>query len=244
MPEIIKINFDKQTVSGRELHQVLNIGTQFKDWFPRMCEYGFIENVDFISLNFEQVQMEGTREVKRTMTDYEITVEMAKEIAMLQRSDAGRKVRQYFIELENKWNTPEFVIARALKMANQKILEYQTVVIKLEDKVKEDKPKVLFADSVAISDNAILIGELAKILKQNGIETGQKRLFEQLRQEGFLIKRKGTDYNMPTQKSMELELFKIKETSITHSDGHVSISKTTKVTGKGQIYFINRYKAT
>jgi anti-repressor protein len=86
-----------------------------------------------------------------------------------------------------------------------------------------------------------LIGDLAKLLKQNGYETGQKRLFEQLRNEGYLIKRKGADYNMPTQRAMELELFEIKETVVTHADGHVSISKTPKVTGKGQIYFINKY---
>jgi len=115
--------------------------------------------------------------------------------------------------------------------------------LKLEEKVKADKPKVLFADSVAISDTAILIGELAKLLKQNGIDIGEKRLFEWMRSNGYLISRKGTDYNMPTQRSMELGLFRIKETSITHSDGHVTISKTAKVTGKGQIYFINKFKS-
>lgn len=101
---------------------------------------------------------------------------------------------------------------------------------------------MLFADAVSTSDTSILIGELAKILKQNGAENmGQNRLFEMLRRDGFLISRKGTDYNMPTQKSMELGLFKIKETAINHSDGHVSISKTPKVTGKGQQYFVDKY---
>ncbi|MBL4937779.1 phage antirepressor KilAC domain-containing protein [Clostridium sp. YIM B02515] len=112
---------------------------------------------------------------------------------------------------------------------------------RLQIKVTEDKPKVVFANAVAVSDGTILIGELAKILKGNGAAIGQNRLFERLRQEGFLIKRKGTDYNAPTQMAMELGLFKVKETAITHSDGHVTISKTTKVTGKGQQYFINRY---
>lgn len=111
----------------------------------------------------------------------------------------------------------------------------------LEQKIEHDKPKTIFADAVAVSKTSILVGELAKILKQNGIEIGQNRLFEWLRQNDYLIKRKGTDYNMPTQKSMELGLFEIKETSITHSDGHTSISKTTKVTGKGQIYFVNKF---
>lgn len=112
---------------------------------------------------------------------------------------------------------------------------------RLQLQTAEDKPKVVFADTVSVSDGTILIGELAKILKGNGIDIGQNRLFERLRQNGFLIKRKGTDYNAPTQKAMELGLFRVKETAITHSDGHVTISKTTKVTGKGQQYFINYF---
>lgn len=112
---------------------------------------------------------------------------------------------------------------------------------RLQLQATQDKPKVVFADAVSVSEGTILIGELAKILKGNGINIGQNRLFERLRQDGFLIKRKGTDYNAPTQKAMELGLFRVKETAITHSDGHVTISKTTKVTGKGQQYFINYF---
>jgi len=112
---------------------------------------------------------------------------------------------------------------------------------RLQLQATEARPKVIFADAVAVSDGTILIGELAKILKGNGIDIGQNRLFERLRQDCFLIKRKGTDYNAPTQKAMELKLFRVKETAITHSDGHVTISKTTKVTGKGQQYFINYF---
>lgn len=113
---------------------------------------------------------------------------------------------------------------------------------KLQQKVEEQKPKVLFADAVATAKNSILVGELAKLLKQNGIDIGQNRLFQWLRDNGYLIKRKGTDYNMPTQYAMELGLFEVKETTITHSDGHISINKTPKITGKGQIYFINKFK--
>lgn len=112
---------------------------------------------------------------------------------------------------------------------------------KLQLQAAEDKPKVVFADAVSVSDGTILIGELAKILKGNGIDIGQNRLFERLRQDGFLIKRRGTDYNAPTQKAMELRLFRVKQTAITHADGHVTISKTTKVTGKGQQYFVNYF---
>lgn len=102
-------------------------------------------------------------------------------------------------------------------------------------------PKVVFADAVTTSDSCILIGDLAKLLRQNGVEIGQRRLFEWLRNNGFLIKRRGADWNSPTQRAMEMGLFEIKETAITHSDGHVTISKTTKVTGKGQVYFVNRF---
>lgn len=111
----------------------------------------------------------------------------------------------------------------------------------LEIKIETDKPKVLFADAVETSKTTILIGDLAKIIKQNGVDMGQKRLFAWLRENGYLIKRNGADYNMPTQKSMEMKLFEIKETAITHSDGHISVSKTPKVTGKGQQYFINLF---
>lgn len=121
----------------------------------------------------------------------------------------------------------------------QEIKEERAKRKELEQQAAADRPKVLFADSVSASKNSILIGELAKLLKQNGVEIGQNRLFAWLRSNGYLIRRKGTDYNMPTQRSMEMELFEIKETAINHSDGHTSISKTPKVTGKGQQYFVN-----
>lgn len=111
----------------------------------------------------------------------------------------------------------------------------------LEHQVEKDKPKVLFADAVTASHTSILVGELAKILKQNGVDIGQNRLFAVLREKGYLIKRKGTDWNMPTQRSMEMKLFEIKETVISHADGHTSINKTVKVTGTGQQYFINLF---
>ena len=108
--------------------------------------------------------------------------------------------------------------------------------------VEAQRPKVIFADAVSTSDTDILIGDLAKLLNQNGHNIGQNRLFERLRKEGYLISRKGNSYNTPTQKAMELGLFRIKETAITHADGRTTINKTPKVTGKGQLYFINRYE--
>ena len=112
-----------------------------------------------------------------------------------------------------------------------------------EQVIETQKPKVLFADAVETSRTSILVGDLAKILKGNGIEIGANRLFRWLRDNGYLIKRNGTDWNMPTQKAMELELFEIKETAVTHSDGHVTVNKTPKVTGKGQTYFVNKFLA-
>ena len=139
-------------------------------------------------------------------------------------------------KLEELMNDPDswIKVLTALK-------EERAAKERLQLEATENKPKVIFADAVSVSEGTILIGELAKILKGNGIEIGQNRLFEKLRQDGYLIKRKGTDYNAPTQKAMDLGLFRVKETAITHSDGHVTISKTTKVTGKGQQYFINLF---
>ena len=236
MNEILKINYETEhpTISARDLHEALEVGTAFKDWFPRMCEYGFEEGKDFSSKMSEST---GGRPSK----EYEITIDMAKEICMLQRTEKGKQCRTYFIELEKAWNTPEQIFARALKMADKQIESLKAVNTQLLIKSEKNKPKVIFADAVATSKTSILVGELAKILKQNGVDTGEKRLFEWLRKNGYLIKRKGrSDYNTPTQWSMGNGLFEVKETAISHSDGHVTISRTTKVTGKGQQYFINK----
>lgn len=236
MNELIRIDYsnDQPAVSARDLHEFLEVGTKYADWFPRMCEYGFTEGQDFNLLKIERVQQEGGRMVSRTVDDAALSIGMAKEICMLQRNEKGKIARQYFLRLEKDWNSPEKVMARALRIADKRLKM-------LEEKVEADCPKVLFADSVCASQNSILIGELAKLLKQNGVDTGQNRLFGWLRSNGYLIRRQGTDYNMPTQRSMEMGLFEIKETAINHSDGHTSISKTPKVTGKGQQYFVNAF---
>ena len=237
MNELITITTNEvgePTVLGRELHEFLGVTTRYNDWFPRMIEYGFTEGKDFNLLKNEQVRFEGNREVTRELIDHLLTIDMAKEICMIQRTEVGKQARQYFIQVEKDYNSPEKIMARALRIA-----ERELSTLKLD--VERMKPKEIFADSVASSHTSILIGELAKILKANGHETGQKRLFETLRQDGFLIKRKGSDFNMPTQKSMELGLMEIKETTINNADGSIRLNKTTKVTGKGQIYFVNRY---
>ena len=130
-----------------------------------------------------------------------------------------------------------------IKLATELKAEQEKRVA-LESKVEQDKPLVAFANSVSVAKTSILVGELAKLLKQTGVDMGQNRLFAWMRENGYLISRKGTDYNMPTQRSMEMELFEIKLTTISHGDGHTSISKTPKVTGKGQIYFINLFLGT
>lgn len=132
------------------------------------------------------------------------------------------------------------LMAKAVLVAQATIKERDARIAELESDTQRMKPKEIFADAVSASDQTILIGDLAKLIKQNGHDMGQKRMFEWLRNNGYLIKRQGADYNSPTQRAMELGLFRIKETAVTHSDGHVTVSKTVKVTGKGQAYFVNK----
>ena len=238
MNEIIKVDDETMMVSARDLHDALDVKTAFKDWFPRMCEYGFNEGVDFNMLKNERVQLEGNREVTREVTDYQISIDMAKEICMIQRTEKGKEIRKYFLDLEKAWNTPEQIMARALKIADRKInhLTEQNKALAADN--EQMKPKALFADAVASADTSILIGDLAKLIRQNGVLIGQKRLFTWMRDNGYLMKG-GTSYNMPTQKSMELGIFEVKERTIQNPDGSARITRTTKVTGKGQQYFVN-----
>lgn len=233
MNEIIKVTLNDEhdpVVSGRQLHEALEVKTPYSMWFDRMVDYGFTENQDFLLNNFVKQTGRGGH----NKLDHIIKLDMAKEIAMIQRTERGKQVRQYFIQIEKDFNSPEKIMARALLLADEKIQ-------KLETQIEADKPKVLFADAVSASHSSILVGELAKLISQNGYKIGANRLFAWLRENGYLIKRKGSDWNMPTQRSMEMGLFEIKETNIQHPDGHVTITKTSKVTGKGQQYFINKF---
>lgn len=234
--EMIRINYgtDNPTVSARELYFGLEIKSNFTTWFERMMEYGFEDQKDF----FPKME-ESTG--GRPAIDYEISVDMAKQICMIQRSEKGRQYRQYFLDLEKAWNTPEQIFARALKMADKEIEKLRSNNTELMEDVQRMRPKEIFADAVSSSRTSILIGDLAKLLKQNGVDIGQKRLFECLRERGYLIKRRGSDWNSPTQKAMELSLFEVKESTVNNPDGSVRINKTTKVTGKGQQYFINKF---
>lgn len=243
MNEIIKVNCenaDRPTVLGRELHEALEVKTPYHKWFSRMCEYGFTENEDFLTVDKNVLRADGSS-MPQIQHDHQLTIDMAKEICMLQRTEKGKYFRQYFIEVEKAWNTPEMIMGRALQIAQRQLDSIKAENKQLAEKIEQDKPKVIFADAVSVANTSILVGELAKIIKQNGYDIGQNRLFEYLRDKGYLIRRKGIDYNMPTQKSMEMGLFEIKETVVSRSDGHTDIKKTPKVTGKGQQYFINKF---
>lgn len=240
MNEIIKINYETEepTVSARELHKELEVKYDFTRWVNSNFKE-FTENADFFAghIDVRGNQYGGTQ----TVDDYNLTVDMAKHLCLMSKTEKGKKCRQYLIDLEKVWNTPEQVMARALKMADKTIDKLKTDNSALLEDVNRMKPKEIFADAVSASHTSILIGDLAKLIKQNGVEMGQKRLFAWMRDNGYLIKRKGADWNMPTQKSMELELFEVKESTVNNPDGSVRINKTTKVTGKGQQYFINKF---
>ncbi|MBE5066447.1 phage antirepressor KilAC domain-containing protein [Ligilactobacillus salivarius] len=232
MDELIKVEVkaDTQVVSARELHKGLKIKTRFNEWVSQNFKE-FEGEQDYMSaVTTADMPNGGVKHIN----DYILTIDMAKQLCLMSRTELGKKYRKYFLELERKWNDPQEVVKRGYA-----ILQNENARLKIENQAM--KPKALFADSVAASHTTILIGELAKILRGNGINIGANRLFQWMRDQGYLISRKGTDYNMPTQRSMNLGLFKIKESTITHSNGSVSISKTTKVTGKGQQYFINKF---
>ena len=236
MNELIRVDFtgERPAVSARELHEFLEVETRFNDWFKRMCEYGFSEGEDYYS--FLSNRVDGLAGKPRQ--DAAVSIDMAKEICMLQRNEKGKMARQYFLQLEKDWNSPEKVMARALQIADKKIKELEEHKLALEAEAKANAPLVLFAKGVEGSSNSILVRDMSKILNQNGIQIGGNRLFEWFRQNGYLIKQKGRDYNMPTQRSVEMGLFEIKETVVSHTSG-TQTHRTPLITGKGQTYFYN-----
>ena len=241
MNSLIKVSYDndRPTVFGRELHNFLEVGTPYHKWFTRMLEYGFTENVDYMTVDKNVLRVDGT-EMPQVQHDHQLTIEMAKEICMLQRNERGRQARQYFLELEKRWNTPEFVMARALQSANAKVNQIEQENSELLSLIQSDRPKVVFAEAVAASDDCILVRELAKLLAQNGVDIGEIRLFEWLRAQGYLIN-VGRDRNTPTQMSVNRGLMRMKKTTVTHKSGRTTVSTTPLVTGKGQQYFVNLF---
>lgn len=233
MNELIKVTTnenDEQLVSARELHKGLEIKTRFSQWVTQNFK-PFREDIDFTSVVTTTVVNNGAL---RELQDYALSVEMAKHIAMMTGTPKGFEIRDYFIQVENAWNNPDMVVKRAMQIQQKKI-----EVLQLEN--NELKPKALFADAVDASKTSILIGDLAKLIKQNGVDIGQNRLFQWLRDNGYLIARKGESYNMPTQRSLDLGIAEIKERTHNNPDGSIRISRTPKITGKGQIYFVNKF---
>lgn len=228
----IELKDDNAVVSARQLHKTLEVKTRFSQWVEQNFKM-FHEGEDFTSVVGTTVVNNGA---VREIQDYAVTLRMAEHLAMMSKTPKGYEVREYFIQVEKDFNSPEKIMARALKIADNKIH-------KLEAQMEADKPKVLFANAVSASQTSILIGDFAKLLRQNGLEIGQNRLFIWLRENGFLINRKGDSWNMPTQRSMDRGLFEIKERTHHEPNGTIRISKTTKITGKGQVYFMEKLLA-
>ena len=241
--ELIRTDIDNQTVSARELWEKLNISTRFNDWFPRMCDYGFTEGEDFYS------KMSKTTN-GRPSTDYDVTIDMAKQICMIQRTPEGKRVRQYLLDLEKAWNTPELIMARALKVADKQIMDLKSENEKLHnhnvelinentqlaENVERSRPLVEFSKTVGSSPDSIHIGQFGKL-----IGVGQNTMFAWLRQNGYLGKT-GSSYNIPVQKYLNMGIFTLKENIVTDRFGNsVIYPPTPLVTGKGQVYLYNKY---
>lgn len=227
----------EKLVDGRELHEFLESKQEFTSWVKNRIEkYGFIEGEDFLIIL-------SKTDNGRPRTDYILKLDCAKEIAMVENNEKGRQVRRYFIEVEQKYKQQlQTKLPQSYLEALKELVATTEEKEQLKLKIEQDKPKIVFADAVETSKTSILVGEFAKILKQNGIDIGQNRLFEWLREKEYLIKKKGKNSNVPTQKGMDLGLFEIKETPIMRSTGDIDLRITSKITGKGQIYFINKFK--
>lgn len=210
MNELIKISYEnaeRPTVSGRELHEALEVKTAYKDWFPRMCEYGFTEDEDFNPLKNEQVRTEGNRQVSRELTDHQLTIPMAKEICMLQRSEKGKQFRQYFIRVEEAWNSPEMIMKRALEIANEKVKALQVSVSQLTVDKQIMQPKADYFDELVDRNLLTGIRETAKELKVK-----QNTFVNFLLDKKYLYRDKKGKL-MPYAKPMENGLFEVKEFS-------------------------------
>ena len=221
MNELLKVNYDNEriTLSARQLHEFLEVGSKYNDWFKRMCEYGFNENLDYRAITQKRVTAQGN---ETKFTDHEITLDMAKEIAMLQRNERGKEARQYFIEVEKQWNSPERIIARGL-------IESQKMIENLNQQVIEMKPKAEFFDAVASSKTAIQMADVAKVLDYPGY--GRNRLFEFLRNKKVLMHN-----NQPYQKYIDCGYFRVVEQKYTKPNRETAINIKTLVYQKGVNY--------
>lgn len=185
MNELISINYENErpTVSGRELHEALEVKTAYKDWFPRMCEYGFTEGEDFNPLKNEQVRDEGGRQVMREITDHALTIPMAKELCMLQRNEKGKQFRQYFIKIEEAWNSPEMIMKRALEIANANVQKLQIKVASLSVDNEIMKPKADYFDELVERNTLTNFRETAKL-----IDVGEKKFIQYLMEHKYIYR--------------------------------------------------------
>lgn len=227
MSELISTQNNKQgeiIISGRELHDFLEVQTPYAKWFERMKDYGFGENIDFVVTDIFVPNSNGG---KQNQVDHHIKLDMAKEIAMIQRTEKGKEARQYFLQVEKAWNSPEMIIKRAMDFQNQKISL-------LETQIQEDKRYTDFGKVVEMSEASVNIGAFVKIIfDKHGINIGRNKLFDWLRDKGYLIK-SGREKNNPKQQYIEQGLFELRPTIVKRSEGDVQ-SHTTLITGKGQI---------
>jgi len=243
MNNLIPINYDndRQTVSARTLHEFLEVESNYTTWFNRMTEYGFNENIDFQTClpNLESESHGG-----QNKQDHQITVEMAKELCMIQRTEKGKQARQYFIELERQWNTPEAVMARAVKMADKKILSLESGIKERDDIIKELTPAAEFGKTVGNSKGAILIRDYVKLLANDGIKIGQDQFFSWLHVHDYIYRTKERKPQWDAKvQYVKMGLFKVKITPIsTPEDGDI-MKFTIRITGKGQKYFYEKLKS-
>lgn len=232
----IKVNENQEPiVSGRMLHEFLEVKTQYKDWFPRMVEYGFIEGSDFNPLKFEQVQIEGNREVKRQITDHAIKLDMAKEIAMIQRTDKGKQARQYFIQVEKDYNSPEKIMARALQIAQQELSTLRLENAIKDQQIAELKPKADYMDMILKNKSLLTITQIAKDYGMSG-----NAMNKILRQLGVQYKQSGQWFLY--SKYHHLGYTSSETVDIVRSDGKRDVKMNTKWTLKGRIFLYKLLK--
>ena len=243
MEELIKVSVDEnneQVVSCREIYNFLNISDRYSRWFERMCEYGFVENIDYTSVKSYTVVNNGA---KKGIKDHLIKLSMAKEIAMLQRNEKGKQIRLYFIEIENRYNDPMYQLAKSLKYANNLIEsknnEIKNLMIENQQKqeiIEVQQPKVEYYDKVTNSKKATGMSEVAKVLKfkVNNRPIGRNILFSILRDSNIL-----NEYNQPYQRFINLGYFEVKQTFNSYTGEPVY---TTLVTSKGIDYIFKLFR--
>lgn len=234
MNELIKIETNENLepiISLRELYNKLEITERYSNWTDRMFKYGFTENVDYTGCKVFNAL------ANQELQDHAIKLDMAKEICMLQRNEKGKQFRKYFIQVEKDFNSPEKIMARAVLIANKKVSTLTIEVKELKNKIEEDRPRVSFAETIEKSSDSILVRELSKILANENIHIGQNKLYSLLRGWGYIFQ----NSTEPTQKAVQQGLFKINERVIKSVKGDI-LSRTTMVTGKGQVFLLDKIK--